>query len=400
MYCLWSIPPWRAPRLHKAFRVAFLLTIPNYKCNSNGKYRFENLPGVANDEENMYTALIDALFNVATHNVGWMTCDGKSRPMYRLPKTKRYIMKRFSDFCKTVQHGVDVCVYISGHGIRFNGVHWIVPSDVQLRSVDQIPSQCIPVDWFRVELAMRQPRIAIFVIDSCNKDLPTLKRRDSWPKVDEKVKRGICESVDIGKYHSSGATKNTYIFYAAASGTKAIEIGRGVLTASFIKHMKGNDTSLGELFGKIRNDIQQLECPMAETYVEHRYLGWSFHESRGLFCGICPSLSVDVENCVRSTLCECTLLCCWANQNSSTYEEWLGGIVSRGYTDQSGSLHQFDEMCVPERPSITTEIVHNMTTLPFHEIAYDDEEHRYVRMTSVVNTNTRLAVSSLDDTLL
>lgn len=318
-YCVMHITPW--PRLPVIHRKAFVSGIGNY-------LHYADLPGAFTDATHMFKALSDAAFDVSVFN----NID-HAKNLKALVRQGNF-MDIFSYWTQTLRETVDVVVFFAGHGIRFQGQKWLVTSKSLLRTTQSVIFQCVQLDWMRVQLASKAPRVSVFVMDCCDVEVSGIK--SFLPSDDvRRFSRQLPSNytiVDIGDLHSSSSALNTYIFHGAARATKAKEASvsggssSGAFTSSFIKYMQQENTTLDELSEKIRSDMtrqyvqakqskevssesraaKEGEGPKArsdsmqiaptENYLEHELRGWCFFESDRMCFGY---VTPEIENAMR-----------------------------------------------------------------------------------------------------
>ena len=134
-----------------------------------------------------------------------------------LNPTRRQFLDEWEDFLRTVQMGDIVLVYLSGHGVRIDGINYFLPSDVRHldhRDRSKIKGDSIAIHSLFAEVSERLPRIAVFIIDACRDD-PYLadQYRLSTKTLTTHRQAGL----------SISAPEGVFVLYAAGPGQAAIE---------------------------------------------------------------------------------------------------------------------------------------------------------------------------------
>lgn len=222
-YLIYSVPPW--PRLKRVPRAAFILGNSQYK-------HYPSLPGAASDSVKMMVALEEAGFEVRLHtNVE----TAKDLLNFKRPGN---IMELFLDWCNgtiaadSAESSIeknDALVYYAGHGIRFHGCQWIVPTRTHIKLEQSVLFQCVQFDWMRLYLSKNEPRVTVFVLDCCQVAAPNIPQFASAPIIKKAVRHlpAVSQLIDVRALHKSRAALNVYIFHGAALSTEAKESQSG-----------------------------------------------------------------------------------------------------------------------------------------------------------------------------
>lgn len=244
VYCVHSIP--KLPRVPRVRRKAL--------CIGNGSYPNldTSLVGACEDARRMKTALQNAGFDV-------MLCIDVEQAREIVNNFQKSIVHEYHAWCKGINKNEDVVFYFAGHGLRFLDSQWIVAGLADLSSPGDIIHQCVELNYLRMFLARRAPRMTVFVIDCCDTQLAAQLgfNFDGNAKILDTLKESMVKVEDL---NSTLAALDVYIFHGAAEATHAMESSSGGdFTTSFLKHMAERSLTLDGLSQKIRSDMKTAE---------------------------------------------------------------------------------------------------------------------------------------------
>lgn len=131
-----------------AGRKALLIGIPT---NDDPKL---NLPVVKHDLKLMHETLEASGYTVTVHGR-----EGPSATRARIPILVR-------DACRNAEHGDLLLIYLSGHGLHYNGVDFLVPSDGATDDPEGYAEQLVPIDFGR-HVDQSHASAVIVVVDAC-----------------------------------------------------------------------------------------------------------------------------------------------------------------------------------------------------------------------------------------
>lgn len=125
---------------------------------------------------------------------------------------------------------------------------------------------------------------------------------------------------DIHKFHyvEFDEKRRGTILDNASGGTERVRI----LWDDHLSHRSSYDFIVRSDFQRLKK-VPNILWPVADSHVMYKYRGWSFHQSNGLFCGICLSKSIELEYSLRSTVTFLYgLICCKHHlRDSYSYDE-------------------------------------------------------------------------------
>lgn len=131
-------------------------------------------------------------------------------------------------------------VYFAGHGMEAGGANWLLPVDVNIRSLKDVPATAVPFEMVARSLAGAS--VKIVALDAC-RDNPFSARLPSASGV---INRGLAE-VELDGY---------VVMYAAAAGHVALDGDVNSPFAQTLARWVGEQTiDLRLLAGKIRDDV-------------------------------------------------------------------------------------------------------------------------------------------------
>jgi hypothetical protein len=131
-------------------------------------------------------------------------------------------------------------VYFAGHGLEASGANWLLPVDVKIRSLADVPATAVPFEVVARSLAGAS--VKIVALDAC-RDNPFTARLPSASGV---INRGLAE-VELDGY---------VVMYAAAAGKVALDGDVNSPFAQTLARWVGEQTiDLRLLAGKMRDDV-------------------------------------------------------------------------------------------------------------------------------------------------
>lgn len=206
---------------------------------------------------------------------------------------KNDMKRQFSIFCSRIERGDDVMFFFAGHGITCGLTTYLIPTDA-IRSQDLTrynieadTSNCISLDYFTIRLALTRARLKIIIVDACASRLDQIKHRgiERCLPQSPKVHRSLSQPTSVSNQTSNGLSRsmmpmnmqralsrfstieelytdplgtNILILQSAARGCTAIEstaIDGGWYTDSFLRCMKQEDTTVGNLHATVNHDM-------------------------------------------------------------------------------------------------------------------------------------------------
>jgi uncharacterized caspase-like protein len=142
--------------------------------------------------------------------------------------------------------GADIAaVYYAGHGMEADGQNFLIPTDAELKSDDQIDFELIPLDLvLRSVSGAKQLRLVI--LDACRNN----------PFAAQMASTGGTRSVGRG-FVRVEPPNNTLVAYAAKEGTTADDgdAAHSPFTTALLKHLDEQGLEVTFLFRKVRDDV-------------------------------------------------------------------------------------------------------------------------------------------------
>lgn len=133
----------------------------------NGAYTsVAPLPNPANDARSVASALAAAGYQL--HGGGALT-----------DLTAAEMRAAIASFGRTAaETGGIAFVYYAGHGVQLGGVNYLIPTDADIASTDDIRSQAVSAQLLLNTLAEEQVELKVIVLDAC-RDLPFAEDQDN-----------------------------------------------------------------------------------------------------------------------------------------------------------------------------------------------------------------------------
>jgi formylglycine-generating enzyme required for sulfatase activity len=199
----------------QAKRVALVIGNSNYKT-------FNVLPNPVNDAKLMETALRESGFEVT------LILDADQAQM------KRTML----EFGRTLRKGVDASVFFyAGHGVQVKGENYLIPTDADLESEDEVGVQTVDVNAFLETMESAKSPFNIIVLDACRNN-PLSAHRGGG-----------------GGLAPVTAPKGSFVAYSTAPGKVALD-GDGLVdspyTLALAKTLSVPGLKLEDVFKKTR----------------------------------------------------------------------------------------------------------------------------------------------------
>lgn len=132
--------------------------------------------------------------------------------------------------------------YYAGHGLEYQGVNYLVPTDVHIKRKKQIEFDCVRLDRVLKMLDKQRTKCNILILDSCRTDPFTIDRGFSVS--------GLKSIVEV--------PKGWFISFATSPNDVADdgEGDNGLFTTYILKHIKTPGIGIEELFKRVRKDVE------------------------------------------------------------------------------------------------------------------------------------------------
>jgi uncharacterized protein len=151
--------------------------------------------------------------------------------------------------------------YYAGHGVQYRGINYLLPTDIQLRSPDQLPDHAPSLNQIMAELQQTKLGIMIVILDACRNN-PFGAFADAFGNGLASVERGASESL---------------IAYATAAGEAALDGvgGNSPFTAALVTALGRPNLEIFALFrlvrGRVREATDGLQLPWISGSLEHEF---------------------------------------------------------------------------------------------------------------------------------
>ncbi|MCK8493215.1 caspase family protein [Spirosoma sp. RP8] len=154
-------------------------------------------------------------------------------------KSMRQAINNFGEKLRDYQVGL---FYYAGHGVQNNGNNYLVPTDAQPESKNEIEYECIDANRILTKMEDARTRTNIVVLDACRNN--PLDR--SWSRGGDNT--GLA---------SMDAPIGSVIAYATAPGKTAADgNGRnGLYTAALLKALQTPNQTIIQLFQQVRSEV-------------------------------------------------------------------------------------------------------------------------------------------------
>ncbi len=227
----------------------------------NGAYRkASQLDNPVNDANDIAAAL---------EAVGFEVIKGTDQDLAGM----RRLIRQFGQKLGT-QKGVAL-FYYAGHGVEFKGRNFLIPVDADIASEVETEDYAIDVDSVLRQMDAAQNGFNIVVLDACRNN---------------PFARGWSRSGDAGGLANVLAPTGTYIAYAAAPGTTALDgkgTRNGVFTGALLKNLKRPGLKLEEVFKATREEVMTLTA--------NKQVPWDSSSLKGDFYFRPPTVSGNVS---------------------------------------------------------------------------------------------------------
>ncbi len=151
--------------------------------------------------------------------------------------------------------------YYAGHGVQYRGINYLLPTDIKLRSPDQLPGQAPSLNQIMALIQRTRVGITIVILDACRNN-PFGAFADAFGNGLASVERGSSESL---------------IAYATAAGELALDGvgGNSPFTAALVTALGRPDVEIFDLFRQVRGRVREatdgLQLPWISGSLEHEF---------------------------------------------------------------------------------------------------------------------------------
>ena len=131
--------------------------------------------------------------------------------------------------------------YYAGHGMQFNGENYLLPTDIDPSTEEDVRYDAVPLGKLMNQLRDADNGLNMVVLDAC--------RNNPFARSFRSSSRGLAQVT---------APAGTFISYATAPGDVAADGNgeNGLFTAKLLKHMRTPGLKLEDVFKAVRIDVQ------------------------------------------------------------------------------------------------------------------------------------------------
>lgn len=150
-------------------------------------------------------------------------------------------IKAFYDQLKAMDTcSVVALFYYAGHGLQFEGVNYMVPTDAVINDPSDIEKSCVSLNIVMDAMQYSNAKMSIMILDAC--------RSNPFPKTKESVKVGFAPP---------DPTEGAFIAYATAPGTTASDglADNGLYTQEMLKVLRIPGLTIEQVFKKVRENV-------------------------------------------------------------------------------------------------------------------------------------------------
>jgi uncharacterized caspase-like protein len=141
--------------------------------------------------------------------------------------------------------GSDVAlIYYAGHGVEVGGTNYLVPTDAELPSNQDVDFEAVPLDNVRTAVS-GAAKLRLVILDACRNNPFKLASSDGKRSVGRGLARVESDA-------------NELIAYAARKGTLASDgtgKGNSPFATALIRHLQTPGLEINFLFRKVRDDV-------------------------------------------------------------------------------------------------------------------------------------------------
>jgi len=153
--------------------------------------------------------------------------------------------------------------YYAGHGVQYRGVNYLLPTDIAIRSADQLPANAVTLNNCLENVNNAGAALGIFLLDAC--------RNNPFGDISSTMGAGLATV-----QQSAG---ETFIAYAAAAGEVAYDGGAGrnsPFTSALVAALEQPGRDIFEVFrevrGRVREATEGRQLPWLSTSLERSFV--------------------------------------------------------------------------------------------------------------------------------
>jgi uncharacterized protein len=155
-------------------------------------------------------------------------------------------------------------VYYAGHGVQLDGINYLLPVDIQVRSSEQLIERALSFDRCIAATNAAGAGLGILILDAC--------RDNPFDALRGALGRGLASVTD--------ARGETFISYAAAAGAVAYDdaqnIGNSPFTAALVSALEVPGHDIYDVFrivrGRVREATEGRQLPWLSSSLERSFI--------------------------------------------------------------------------------------------------------------------------------
>lgn len=142
-------------------------------------------------------------------------------------------------------------VFYAGHGAEVDGENYLIPTDANFYSGDDVEDEAFPLERVLDSLDDAQARLKIIILDAC-RDNPFKGQRGGGGLAEMKLSR------NFRPVANNNEARGTFIAFATSPEETASDGGRrnhSPYTAALLQHINTPDIEIEEVFKRVREDV-------------------------------------------------------------------------------------------------------------------------------------------------
>jgi hypothetical protein len=157
-------------------------------------------------------------------------------------------------FVQSIQPGSIVMFYFSGHGIQYNGINYLIPTDDGSLYLDELDSSALNVQQMINNMYQRSPRLMLIILDVCRRDgsSTTQDGRHLYSRGTILIQDGLAPMQ---------APPATIIAYSCAadesSSTLSMNGRNSLYTFHLLRHIRTPNTDIDLVLRNVAADVQR-----------------------------------------------------------------------------------------------------------------------------------------------
>jgi uncharacterized caspase-like protein len=179
--------------------------------------------------------------------------------------SERAMRAAVREFTDSLNGGDEALFFYAGHAVQFGGGNYLLPVDIDRpRNEAQVRDESLPLDRILDDLAAKQVRFSIAIIDAC--------RDNPFPKVG-----GRSIGSARGLAPTNPATGQMVMFSAGSGQTALDSLGdsdkdpNGLFTRVLLKQLRETGISADQLLRRVREDVVVLARSIGHEQVPALY---------------------------------------------------------------------------------------------------------------------------------